>query len=69
MFAPRAQTIALIHAMGGIAIAPHPLSYLRSRSAMFRSITACRLERVPHRWHRAREPVVRDECARSGPPC
>jgi predicted metal-dependent phosphoesterase TrpH len=28
MFAPLAQTIALIHAMGGIAIAPHPLSYL-----------------------------------------
>ena len=28
MFAPLAQTIALIHSMGGIAIAPHPLSYL-----------------------------------------
>jgi predicted metal-dependent phosphoesterase TrpH len=28
MFAPLAQTIALIHAMGGMAIAPHPLSYL-----------------------------------------
>jgi predicted metal-dependent phosphoesterase TrpH len=28
MFAPLAQTIALIHTMGGIAIAPHPLSYL-----------------------------------------
>jgi predicted metal-dependent phosphoesterase TrpH len=28
MFAPLAQTIALVHAMGGIAIAPHPLSYL-----------------------------------------
>lgn len=28
MFAPLAQTIALIHQMGGIAIAPHPLSYL-----------------------------------------
>lgn len=28
MFAPLAQTIALIHQRGGIAIAPHPLSYL-----------------------------------------
>ena len=28
MFAPLAQTIALIHQMGGVAIAPHPLSYL-----------------------------------------
>jgi predicted metal-dependent phosphoesterase TrpH len=28
MFAPLAQTIALIHSLGGIAIAPHPLSYL-----------------------------------------
>src|SRR5882762_6864164 len=28
MFAPLAQTIALIHSMGGIAVAPHPLSYL-----------------------------------------
>ena len=28
MFAPLAQTIALIHQRGGIAIAPHPLSFL-----------------------------------------
>jgi predicted metal-dependent phosphoesterase TrpH len=28
MFAPLAQTIALIHSRGGIAIVPHPLSYL-----------------------------------------
>lgn len=28
MFAPLAQTIALIHERGGIAIVPHPLSYL-----------------------------------------
>ena len=28
MFAPLADTIALIHRMGGVAIAPHPLSYL-----------------------------------------
>lgn len=28
MFAPLAETIALIHARGGVAIVPHPLSYL-----------------------------------------
>ena len=28
MFAPLAQTIAQIHARGGVAIVPHPLSYL-----------------------------------------
>jgi predicted metal-dependent phosphoesterase TrpH len=28
MFAPLKQTIALIHSLGGVAIAPHPLSYL-----------------------------------------
>jgi predicted metal-dependent phosphoesterase TrpH len=28
MFAPLAQTIALIHERGGVAIVPHPLSYL-----------------------------------------
>jgi predicted metal-dependent phosphoesterase TrpH len=28
MFAPLAETIALIHARGGIAVVPHPLSYL-----------------------------------------
>ena len=28
MFAPLAETIALIHARGGMAIVPHPLSYL-----------------------------------------
>lgn len=28
MFAPLAQTIALIHERGGLAIVPHPLSYL-----------------------------------------
>jgi predicted metal-dependent phosphoesterase TrpH len=27
MFAPLKQTIALIHSLGGVAIAPHPLSY------------------------------------------
>jgi predicted metal-dependent phosphoesterase TrpH len=28
MFAPLKQTIALIHSLGGVAIAPHPLSFL-----------------------------------------
>ena len=52
MFAPLAQTIALIHAMGGIAIAPHPLSYLtfsigeRSLRALHAAAVECRIDGI-----------------------
>jgi predicted metal-dependent phosphoesterase TrpH len=52
MFAPLAQTIALIHAMGGIAIAPHPLSYLtfsigeRALRALHAASVECRVDGI-----------------------
>ena len=52
MFAPLAQTIALIHARGGLAIAPHPLSYLtfsigeRALRALHAASAECRIDGI-----------------------
>jgi predicted metal-dependent phosphoesterase TrpH len=52
MFAPLPETIALIHARGGLAIAPHPLSYLtfsigeRALRALHAASEECRIDGI-----------------------
>jgi len=53
MFRPLAETVAKIHAMGGLAIVPHPLSYLTFsvgegalRSLMSASDARCRVDGI-----------------------
>jgi predicted metal-dependent phosphoesterase TrpH len=52
MFAPLSETIALIHSRGGLAIAPHPLSYLtfsigeRALRALHAASPDCRIDGI-----------------------